>query len=79
MKTIKHECLNDFVFCGERHVRFVVKEFVEHYIAERYHQGIGSQTIRPNASPSNDNGPAGPVVCRSRLGGHLNFYHRQAA
>jgi hypothetical protein len=30
--------LNHFVFFGERHLRYVVKEFMAHYHAERFHQ-----------------------------------------
>ena len=43
VKTIKYECLNQFVIFGERHLRHLVKEFVEHYMTERFHQGIGGQ------------------------------------
>jgi hypothetical protein len=52
---------------------------MEHYLTERYHQGIGSQVIRPKASPSNDNTALGTIGCRSRLGGLLNYYCREAA
>jgi hypothetical protein len=78
VKTIKYECLNNFVILGERHLRFLIKEFVEHYMAERFHQGIGGQLIR-NGGPTNDNGADGKVSHRSRLGGLLNFYYREAA
>jgi hypothetical protein len=33
VETIKYECLNHFVFFGERHLRYVIKEFVAHYAA----------------------------------------------
>jgi hypothetical protein len=33
---------------------------------------------RPDGS-GNENAPTGKVVCRSRLGGMLNFYVREAA
>jgi len=78
VKTIKYECLNQFVIFGERHLRHLIKEFVEHYMTERFHQGIGGQLIR-NVGPTNDNGADGKVACRSRLGGLLNYYHREAA
>ena len=78
VKTIKYECLNSFVIFGERHLRHLIKEFVEHYMTERFHQGIGGQLIR-NVGPTNDNGADGKVACRSRLGGLLNYYHREAA
>ena len=78
VKTIKYEGLNRFVIFGERHLRYLIKEFVEHYMAERFHQGIDGQLIR-NVGPTNDNGADGKVACRSRLGGILNFYYRKAA
>jgi hypothetical protein len=64
---------------GERHLRYLVQHFVEHYQAERYHQGVGGQLIQPRAAPSNDNARLGTIGCRSRLGGVLNFYRREAA
>jgi putative transposase len=79
VKTIRTECLEHFVIFGERHLRYLLKQFTDHYLAERYHQAIGSQLIRPRALPSNDNGSRGTIGCRSRLGGLLNFYYREAA
>jgi putative transposase len=79
VKTVRTECLDHFVIFGERHLHHLLKEFIGHYLTERYHQGIGSQLIRPVASPSNDNTPLRAVRCRSRLGGVLNYYYRNAA
>jgi hypothetical protein len=45
---------------------------------ERFHQGIGGELIR-NARPTNDNGTEGKVARRSRLGGLLSYYYREAA
>jgi hypothetical protein len=39
---------------------------------------IGGQLIR-NVGPTNDNRADGKVACRSRLGGLLNYCHREAA
>ena len=78
VKAIKYEGRNQFVIFGERHLRYMIKEFVEHYHAERFHQGIGGQLIR-DVGPTNDSGADGKVACRSRLGGILNFYYREAA
>ena len=39
VKTIKYECLDQFVIFGERHL---IKEFLDHYMTERFHQGIGA-------------------------------------
>jgi putative transposase len=79
VRTIKYECLNNFVFFGERHLRYVVKEFVDHYQTERFHQGIGGQLIKGQSVSANDNGTTDQIVCRSRLGSLLNYYHREAA
>jgi putative transposase len=79
VKTVRTECLDRFVIFRERHLRHLVKEFIEHYMTERHHQGIGSQIIGPRASPTNDNARPGAIRCRSRLGGLLNYYFREAA
>ena len=79
MKTIRYECLNQFIFFGERHLRHVIKEFVEHYHTERFHQGLGGQLIKSQPGSANDNGSNGSIACDSRLGGLLNYYHRAAA
>jgi putative transposase len=61
---------------GERHVRFVVGQYVEHYNLERPHSGIGHEPpVKPEAPPPRD----GPVACRERLGGLLKSYYREAA
>ena len=78
VKTVRSECLQHFVIVGERHLRRLLREFVCHYDGERFHQALDGQLIRPPASASNDNGTA-TIHCRSRLGGLLNYYHREAA
>jgi transposase InsO family protein len=77
--SIKSECLDKLVLLGERHVRVAISEYVQHYLFERNHQGLDNQLITtppPAATPAND---SLPVARRERLGGLLNFYHRQAA
>jgi hypothetical protein len=75
--SIKSECLNKLIPLGERHLRYVVSEFVDHYHLERNHQGLDNRLIvTPPESASNDNGP---IARRERLGGLLNFYYRRAA
>ena len=79
MRTIRSECLDHFVIFGGRHLRFLLNEFIQHYLTDRYHQGIGSQIIRSQASPSTNGRPLGAIRCRSRLRGLLNYYCREAA
>ena len=60
---------------GERHVRHVVDEYVEHYHLERNHQGLGNRLI---IAPGTLQVGSDQVVCRQRLGGLLNYYERAA-
>jgi putative transposase len=76
VETIKCECLNHLLLFGERHLRYVIKEFMAHYHGERFHQGLGGQLIESRASST---AKSGKVRCRSRLGGMLNYYYREAA
>jgi hypothetical protein len=41
--------------------------------------GRRGQLIVKRAALTNDNGADGKVACRSRLGGLLNYYYREAA
>lgn len=72
--SIKSECLDRLIILGERHLRHVLAEYVQHYNHERCHQGLGNELI----DPVREEGDGG-VVCRERLGGLLRFYHRSAA
>ena len=76
VKTIKYECLNHLIFFGERHLRYVAKEFMAHYLGERLHQGLAGQLIKKASGSPNDSRANGKVVCRTRLGGMLNYYQR---
>ncbi len=72
VRSIKSECLDRMLIFGERHLEYVVKEYMEHYHTERAHQGIGNEIIEP--PPPGE----GKVVCQERLGGLLMFYRRAA-
>lgn len=74
--SAKSECLERMVLLGEGHLRAAVRDFVDHYHAERNHQGLDNELIAPAAE---DIGGTGPVKCRERQGGVLNFYYRDAA
>jgi hypothetical protein len=56
----------------ERHRRAVIREFVEHYHAERNHQGLSNVIPFPSADSTS------PVGRIGRLGGVLSFYKRNA-
>ena len=76
VRSIKHECLNQVIPFGERHLRRTIAEFVAHYHRERNHQELGNRLIIEDESGV---GSGGPIQCRQRLGGMLNYYYRQAA
>lgn len=42
MQTLKTECLDHFVICGEVHLRHIVREFVTHCHEECPHQAKGN-------------------------------------
>lgn len=74
--TVRSECLDKIVPLGERHLRETLRSFIEHYHRERHHQGLDGQLVAPTAD---EGGVTGPVQCRQRLGGLLNYYYRDAA
>ena len=45
IKSIRNECLDRFIIFGEAHLRHLLREYVSHYNAERYHQGMGWQAF----------------------------------
>jgi len=60
-KSVRSEYLEHFVIFGEHHLRYLLREFMPHYLKERYHQGIGGQLIRPMALMINDTGSLGAI------------------
>ena len=76
VRSIKAECLSRVVPLGEGHLRLLVREYVEHYHRERNHQGLDNQLLQRPPPPVS---LAADVRRRERLGGLLNFYHREAA
>ena len=76
MRSMKDECLNMIILCGEKSLRRALSEFEDHYHAERNHQGIGNNIIDFKEEVGLS---TGSVQCRERLGGILNYYYRDAA
>ena len=76
VRTIKESCLERLILFGEGSLRKALHEFVEHYHRERNHQGLGNRLMMEAESGT---ARGGPIQCRQRLGGMLNYYHRQAA
>lgn len=78
VRSIKEECLDRMICFGEASFRRTVTEYIDHYHAERPHQGKDNLLLFPQ-HPSDPMARDGPVVCEERLGGLLRFYRRQAA
>jgi hypothetical protein len=76
VRSVKEECLCKVILFGERSLRRALSDYVDHFHAERNHQGKGNILLFPRAT---DRQREGPVRCRERLGGLLRYYHREAA
>ena len=74
---MKQECLCKLILFGEASLRWALKEFVNHFHAERNHQGKGNVLLFPShEEPQNCRGDR--VHCRDRLGGLLKYYSQAA-
>jgi len=73
--SIKSECLDKMILFGEKHVRYVVEQYNEHYLRERPHRILGRRIIEPETPMPTE----GEVLCRERIGGLLKTYFRKAA
>lgn len=85
IQTIQQECLDHFVIFGERHLDFLIREFLAHYHQCRPHQSLGNEVIRRQSRKrrkySTNDEPLSlrDVRCEQRLGGLLKSYSRKAA
>jgi putative transposase len=76
VRSVKEECLCKVIVFGERSLRRALSEYVEHFHAERNHQGKGNVLLFPRSANTRRDGH---VQCRKRLGGLLRYYHQEAA
>ena len=76
VRSVKKECLSKVILLGERSLRQALDEYVDHYHAERNHQGKGNVLLFPRDTGIH---PYGAVQCRERVGGLLRYYHQEAA
>jgi putative transposase len=81
VQTVKHECLNHFIVFGERHLRYLVQEFVAYYHRLRPHQGLGNVPINADLPPPLpiEDFCLNEITCQTSLGGLLKHYERRAA
>ena len=75
VQSVKRECLSKLILVGEWHLRRALSNYLEHYHADRPHQGLGNLLVTPrDDEPPRD----GEVVADERLGGLLRSYRRSA-
>jgi putative transposase len=77
VRSVKKECLARMILCGEASLRHVLRQYVEHFHAERNHQGKSHVLLFP--AVSQDSTREGPIQCRERLGGLLKYYALEVA
>jgi putative transposase len=76
--SIKSECLSGFIFFSEKYLLKALGECIIHYHQERNHQGKDNRLLFPFPELEIEN-QNGMINCRSRLGGKLKYYCREAA
>jgi putative transposase len=80
--NVTHQLLDEVqyeshsIFFGEKSLHTATVTYLQHFQAERNHQGLGNRLIDPGEEAGCT---AGEVVCRERLGGMLRYYYREAA
>jgi len=76
MRTFRQECLNHLIILDQRHLRWVLQEYLDYYHRARPHQGLNQETPLPQPRLSSVDG-----IIRSRpvLGGLHHEYFRAAA
>lgn len=74
VQTVRRECLDWLLIGGERHLRRVLVDYLDHHHTERPPRGLG---LRPPDPP--DRPATGTIERRDRLGGLIHEYHRTAA
>jgi putative transposase len=75
VRSVREECLDHLIILNERHLRRVLREYVEYYNERRPHQGL-AQDSPLRLTPVS---PKGPIRCRNVLGGVIRDYYREAA
>jgi transposase InsO family protein len=74
VRSIREECLDHLLILNQRHLAFVLRQFVAYYNYRRPHKGLGQSLPVPLAlAPTS---PATPerVQCRPVLGGIIHDY-----
>jgi putative transposase len=70
VRSVREECLDQIIVLNERHLRYVLKEYVKYFMRRRPHQGLKQQF------PDSTEEPRATGCARSRqvLGRLINDY-----
>jgi len=75
VRSVREECLDQIIVLNERHLRYVLKEYVGYFTKRSPHQGLKQQVPDSGEEP-----PAtGCIRSRPVLGGLINDYYRKSA
>jgi putative transposase len=77
VRSAKQECLSKLVLFGEASLRRALANFIDHYHAERNHQGKDNVLLFP-ATKVGQRRPRTRIRCQERLGGLLKYYRYAA-
>lgn len=75
IRSVREECLDKLLIINPRHLRHVMREYVEFFNTARHHQGIDQEI----PVPTKDCKATGSVRCHKVLGGIIYDYYRDAA
>lgn len=76
--TLRRECLDRVIVLNERHLRRVLREYLDHYNRARPHRALGLET--PSGPPARVGPPkTGRIISRPVLGGLHHEYEWVAA
>ena len=76
--SIKSEVISELLFFSEESLQRVLREYTIHYHQERNHQGKDNRLLFPSDGNKTESHKS-RIKCRSRLGGVLKYYHKEAA
>ena len=74
--SIRRDCLDHVVIFHERHLRRVLKEYIQYYNEHRPHLGLEKDCPKPRSIERPD---SGPIHSEPMVGGLHHRYYRQAA
>ena len=80
VRTARAECTDQMLITGEKHLRVILADYIDHYNTGRSHQGDGMGLRAPDDDPDVIAlpVPAARIHRRTRLAGLINEYQQAA-